>query len=75
MEELPAIIAKIAANDPTASDDVDRLADRLRALAERLRSGEPVAQGIIQPSGMKDRVKMAVIGPDGVVRQETDTGE
>ena len=71
-DDIRRILSLIVADDPAAADEVDALADRLRALAATLRSRHESPW--IAPSGMSDRVKINVVGPDGSIRQSTDTG-
>lgn len=72
--DIPGLMARVAARDPAAADEVEMLADRLRALAVELRRGGGGDPGLLTPSGMADRVRMRVVGPDGEVKQAIDTG-
>lgn len=63
-------LAGLVETDPArAADELDALAGRLTALATRLRAQAPRS-----PAGMSDRVQIAVVGPDGKVKQTVDTG-
>ncbi len=62
---------------------METLADRLLVLQARLRqhatwlrelpTGSP-PDGYTVPGGMTDRVQMNVVGPDGAMKQQVDTG-
>lgn len=64
------LLARVIAGDASAADDLDRMADKLKGLAAALRGGG----GPLDTGGMGDRVRMAVVGPDGAVKATTDTG-
>lgn len=69
-------ILELLATDPLlAADAIDRYADQLKERAREIR--ELVERGRTAqadaPGGMGDRVKMAVVGPDGGVKQTVDT--
>lgn len=66
--DLKRILLLVARRDPAAADELDRLADKLRALAARLRA----APGTRSIGGVGDRVRMQLRGPDGSVRHDTD---
>ncbi len=58
---------KLAKSDPlAAARHLDALADELRDMAERLRSGMRSKGGVV------DWVRLQVVGPDGQVKQETE---
>ena len=57
-------------NPIETADRLEAFAHRLLALAERLRQG----QGTRDTGGTSDRVQMAVVGPDGAIKQQTATG-
>lgn len=71
--DLPDLMRRVVARDPSAAPDLEALADRLRALAADLRAGDP-AGGIASPGGMADRVRMDLIGPGGELKHSIDTG-
>lgn len=68
---LPDLLRRVIAGDVTAADEIDRLAGRLRDLANHLRQGNQ--DGTRDPGGMSDRVQMQVIGPNGEIKQQVDT--
>ena len=71
--ELYLLLAKVAAGDPAAADELDALAEKLKAVAAVLRA--PKAEDPYEVvGGMADRVLVNVVGPDGRVRVKTDTG-
>lgn len=70
-EQTRNLMLRVAAGDPSAADDLDLLADQLRSLAARLRAG--ASDNPRSTGGVIDRVQMALIGPDGTVKQRTDT--
>lgn len=70
-------LAGLIENDPTAAaDELENMAGKLTALAAKLREsarsrdpeGPPRSTG-----GTDDRVQMNVVGPDGRVKQRSDT--
>lgn len=71
--ELAKMFSLIANRDPAAAGMVRTMAHRLLALADRLeaRAENPMRS----PGGMGDRVQMKVVGPDGELKQQTDTGD
>ena len=72
MTDLRRLAALIAARDPAAADELDIMADKLRALAARLRAGENPNRST---GGATDRVQMNVFGPDGTLKRRVDTAE
>lgn len=71
--DVRPIVAKMLVQDPTAADDIRVLAKRLLDIADSI-DRQWKSDAFLAPSGMTDRVKMRVTGPDGIVKQETDTG-
>ncbi len=73
-----AELFELAGCDPlAAADEFDRLADKMREVASALRSeaGRQRSEqdDFVFTSGFGDRVRMAVIGPDGGVKSYIDT--
>ena len=72
VEEIMALLA----TDPLkAADEMDAMADRLKADAAEVRrmlTEQP--SGFVAPGGMKDRVMMQVVNPSGKIIQHVDTG-
>ncbi len=58
--------------DPRAADEIDALADELRAAAARIR--EESGADIRATGGAGTRVQMNVVGPEGEIKQSVDTG-
>jgi hypothetical protein len=71
--ELERLLALVVTGDPKAAAEVRTLADRLYALAERLEAEARPEVPFVAPSGITDRVRMSVRGPDGSIKIETDT--
>jgi hypothetical protein len=71
-EELRRMLLLVAAGHPDAADWCDKMADQLRGLAARLRSGKP-PEGTVSPGGVGDRVRMQVRGPGGELKHETES--
>lgn len=71
MIDVRRLLALILAEDPTAADEIDALAERLKLIAANLRAGQ--RSPMVSVEGLTDRVKMQVVGPDGIVNQQTDT--
>ena len=71
--DLRRLLALIVTEDPAAAGEVRALADRLYALADRLDAARP--RPPTDTGGTGDRVRIAVVGPDGVTKRTTDTGE
>lgn len=65
------LAALVALNDPAAVPLLDNLIADLTALRARLAAGAP---GTRSEGGAGDRVRLAVIGPDGSTKQTADTG-
>jgi hypothetical protein len=65
--DIQALMARVLANDVTAADDLDAMADRLKQLAAQVRAR--AASPFIQKGGFGDSVTMQVVGPDGQVKQ------
>lgn len=66
------ILETLAADPLAAAAKLEEMAREFLELAQKLR--ESAAPGFRDPGGIVDRVKMAVVGPDGTVKQTTDTG-
>lgn len=61
--------AYLVATDPQgAALRLEKAGDRLHELAAQLRNGNPWQV----PGGIADRVKIKVIGPDGLVKQAVE---
>lgn len=71
-DDIRRLVMLVAMGDPSAADEIDRMADKLRSLAARLRSGTAVNPNRSM-GGASDRVQMRVTGPDGELKHETDT--
>ncbi len=71
MIDMRDLAARVLANDPTAADELDALADRLKLLAQQIR--DKTQSPFVEVDGVSDRVIMKVISPDGHVTQHTDT--
>ncbi len=67
----------LLATDPMASAAaIEELADQLRGCAAKIRQAVVENRDPrIVPGGMKDVVKMSVVGPDGIVKQTIDTSK
>lgn len=70
--DIARMVRLIAANDPAAADEVDALAERLKGLARKLRAMK-LEDPFGSQGGAADRVKMQVIGPSGILKQNIDT--
>jgi hypothetical protein len=73
LEELRQIAELVLTDPPAAADRIDAVADRLHEQANALRASVRPEVPYRVPSGMNDRIKMRVMGPDGKIRQEIDT--
>lgn len=67
--EMTAVLLAVATGDPAAPALVRKLAERLYSLAERLEARDPFRE----PSGVADRVRINVVGPDDAIKQQVDT--
>lgn len=72
MSNLNDLLCRIIAGDPTAADEIEIMADRLREVARQMRK-EQEKGGMNDPGGATDRVQINVIGPDGTIKQQVDT--
>jgi hypothetical protein len=73
-DDLKRILILVATNDPTAADEIDRLADKLHTLATQLRAAHATAgndSGTRSTGGVGDRIRMQLIGPDGKLKHDT----
>lgn len=61
------IMALVVTDPLRAAAEMDKLADRLHAMADDLRQGR-------NPGGISDRVIVNVVGPQGDIKQHVDTG-
>jgi hypothetical protein len=66
-DDIKALVDRIVANDSTAADDLDLLAERLKLIASQIR--QRGASPFIQKGGFGDSVTMQLVGPDGQVKQ------
>lgn len=66
-DDLKRILVLVATGDPAAADEIDRMADRLHALATRLRANS----GIRATGGVGDRIRMQLVGPDGKLKHDS----
>jgi hypothetical protein len=76
-EDLAAVASmlELIASDPiTAADKLEEMGRGMLELAQRLRESPPAAGGTRDPGGMSDRVRMRVVGADGQIKQQIDTG-
>jgi hypothetical protein len=76
-DALSSTLRDLSTDPLSAADRLDALADELRKRASLLREADqaaPSAHGFRSSGGMGDRAKMQVVGPDGKVKQATDTG-
>ena len=71
-ESIRLLFQRVMAGDTSAADEVEALANRLKAIAEQLRFR---AGSIVGVSGVSDRVQIRVVGPTGEVKQTADTGK
>lgn len=67
--DFQELAAMVALRDPAAAPRLRDMAERLNGLADELET-----QGFRDSRGVADRCKLAVVGPDGEIRQQTDTG-
>lgn len=59
---------RLVADDPArAAAEMDKLADELKRCASSLRDN----QGMRDPGGMCDKVRIVLRGPNGEVKQDT----
>lgn len=66
-----ANILRLMREDPNeAANRLDIIAQRLMNLAAKLRE----QNGTRDRGGTNDRVQLAVVGPNGEIKQKTDTG-
>lgn len=70
MGDLRKLAAMVAVRDPAAAPELRIMAARLNAMAEDLER----PKGFTDNGGFADRCRLQVIGPDGTLKQETDTG-
>lgn len=68
-QELTELSRMIAENPQSAADRIEAMATKLLALARKIRAG----QGTRDTPGIGDRVQINVIGPDGTLKQQTET--
>ncbi len=72
---IEAILRGLADDPLAAAASLDALADDLHARARLIRAANDLqAHGFKSQGGMGDRARLAVVGPDGTTRHETDTG-
>lgn len=72
LEPIRRLLLRAATDPHGAADELEAMAARLMEAARRLRARG--ADGMRSPGGAVDRARIRVVGPDGVVKQEADTG-
>ncbi len=73
LEPVRQLLLKAASDPLGAADDLEKMAARLLEAARKLRTR--ASETIRSPGGSSDRARVRVVGPDGVTKQETDTGD
>ena len=75
--DIDELLKKIAADPLAAADELDRLAEQFHEAARILRlTPKPAGddEGVVSVGALSDRVRMRVVGPDGVVKGEGGGG-
>lgn len=67
------LLTRVLEGDVSAADELDLMAERLQDLADKLRSGTFSQGGTTDPGGVTDRVQINVVGPDGIIKESSDT--
>lgn len=70
LQELTEIMTLMRTDPVACANKLDQMADKLHALADRIRRGD----GVRDIGGMGDRVQINLVGPDGTIKQRVDTG-
>ncbi len=68
--EMVTILEAMTRGPGPCADALDELADKIRAIASEMRNNS----GTRDQGGAVDRCRMNVVGPDGKVKQQVDTG-
>lgn len=73
--DLSNIIEMMKTDPARAADRLEDMSRRLTELASNLREIAKNREGMRSTGGVGDRVQIALVGPDGQIKQRTDTGE
>lgn len=69
-QDIAAALKTIQDNPLAAADIIEKAAYKMLELAAHLRKGN----GTRDNGAANDRVQMRVVGPNGEIKQQTDTG-
>lgn len=67
------IVSLMVANDPAVVPELDKMIARLQAVRDRFAAQTENPTSSI--NGIGDRAQLAVVGPDGSVKQTSDTSK
>lgn len=72
-DDLPELLAAVARRDRSAAPALRRLSQDLAALADSLETQPAPDGGSRSPGGLGEVVSLAVVGPDGIIKQTAVT--